>query len=155
MDLSKLNEMQQKAVRTVDGPVLILAGAGSGKTSVLTNRIAYLIEECGVDPYNILALTFTNKAAQEMKERVERLVDADLRFMAISTFHSVCAKFLRYDAELLGYTNSFTIYDSDDSLSLIKRLCKDDYYYGIKPAVARHLISRIKNGLSSENGCWN
>ncbi len=151
MDLSKLNEMQQKAVRTVDGPVLILAGAGSGKTSVLTNRIAYLIEECGVDPYNILALTFTNKAAQEMKERVERLVDADLRFMAISTFHSVCAKFLRYDAELLGYTNSFTIYDSDDSLSLIKRLCKDDYYYGIKPAAARHLISRIKNGLSSEN----
>ena len=94
MDLSFLSEVQQRAVRATEGPVLVLAGAGSGKTSVLTNRVAYLVNEKGVDPFSILAITFTNKAANEMKERISALVDFDVSRMAISTFHSMCAKFL-------------------------------------------------------------
>ena len=113
MDLSMLNEPQRRAVLTTRGPLLVLAGAGSGKTRVLTHRIAYLLEQ-GVPAYSILALTFTNKAAREMLERVNRLAGEAASDAWVSTFHSSCARILRRDIEKLGYTRSFTIYDTDD-----------------------------------------
>ncbi|MBR3739147.1 MAG: DNA helicase PcrA [Clostridia bacterium] len=119
MDLSALNPMQKKAVEMLEGPVLILAGAGSGKTRTLTYRIANLIDH-GVKPWHILALTFTNKAARQMRERVEKLVGTDARDMWIGTFHSICVRILRRDIEKLGYQRSFTIYDEDDQLRVIK-----------------------------------
>ena len=119
IDLNALNPMQRKAAETLAGPVLILAGAGSGKTRALTYRIANLIAH-DVPPYHILALTFTNKAAREMRERVERLVGANAEDMWIGTFHSVCVRILRRDIEKLGYQRSFTIYDDDDQLRVIK-----------------------------------
>ena len=119
MDLSALNPMQKQAAETLTGPVLILAGAGSGKTRTLTYRIANLISH-GVKPWHILALTFTNKAAREMRERVERLVGEDAQDMWLGTFHSVCVRILRRDIEKLGYKRSFTIYDDDDQLRVIK-----------------------------------
>src|SRR5450432_508666 len=127
--LSELNDEQRKAVLATDGPLLILAGAGSGKTRVITYRIAYLISEKGVPPWNILAVTFTNKAAQEMRERVQRLLrDQQLSSApTVSTFHSLCVRILRQDIEQLkaGYSRSFTIYDQDDSQRLIKNCIKD------------------------------
>ncbi len=119
MDLTALNPMQRKAAETLEGPVLILAGAGSGKTRTLTYRIANLISH-GVKPWHILALTFTNKAAREMRERVEKLIGADAEDMWIGTFHSICVRILRRDIEKLGYQRSFTIYDDDDQLRVIK-----------------------------------
>jgi DNA helicase-2/ATP-dependent DNA helicase PcrA len=119
-----LNEQQKKGVFTTDGPVLILAGAGSGKTSVLTRRIAYLIEEKKVNPWNILAITFTNKAAGEMRERVDNLVGFGSESIWVSTFHSTCVRILRRHIDRLGFDNSFTIYDSDDSKSVMKDVCK-------------------------------
>ena len=112
MNLDFLSDVQRKAVTTTKGPVLVLAGAGSGKTSVLTNRVAYLIKEKGVSPASILAITFTNKAAREMRERIEKLTGAAAGDIMISTFHSMCARFLRYDADKIGYDRNFTIYDS-------------------------------------------
>ena len=123
MDLSALNPMQKKAVEMLEGPVLILAGAGSGKTRTLTYRIANLIDH-GVKPWHILALTFTNKAARQMRERVEKLVGTDARDMWIGTFHSICVRILRRDIEKLGYQRSFTIYDEDDQIRVIKDLVK-------------------------------
>ena len=119
-----LNEQQKEAVFTVDGPLLILAGAGSGKTSVITHRVAYLIDEAGVNPYNILAITFTNKAAGEMRERVDKLVGFGSEQIHVSTFHSMCVRILRRNAELIGYDSNFTIYDTDDQKHLIKEVCK-------------------------------
>ena len=119
-----LNEQQKEAVYHTEGPLLILAGAGSGKTRVLTHRIAYLIEEKGVNPWNILAITFTNKAAGEMRERVDRLVGFGSESIWVSTFHSMCVRILRRHIELLGYDNSFTIYDTDDQKTLMKDICK-------------------------------
>ena len=101
----KLNDMQQEAVLHIDGPLLILAGAGSGKTRVLTNRIAYLIGECGVEPWQILAITFTNKAADEMRERVDRIVGDRAQEVWVATFHSTCVRILRRHADRLGYTS--------------------------------------------------
>lgn len=118
--LSDLNPVQQEAVKALNGPVMIIAGAGSGKTRVLTYRVAYLIS-CGVPPYQILALTFTNKAANEMKERIVRLVGDKASEVWMGTFHSMFARILRKEASLLGYTRSFTIYDSDDSVSAVRR----------------------------------
>ena len=127
--LDSLNEQQQEAVRTTEGPLLILAGAGSGKTRVIAHRIAYLIAEKSVAPWNILAVTFTNKAAQEMRQRVQRLLrDEELSsWPLVSTFHSLCVRILRQDIEKLNdkYTRTFTIYDQDDSLRLIKNCVKD------------------------------
>ncbi len=121
---SGLNEKQTEAVLQTEGPVLILAGAGSGKTRVLTHRVAYLIEEKQVNPWNILAITFTNKAAGEMRERVDSLVGADGGSVWVSTFHSACVRFLRRFIDRLGYDSNFTIYDGDDQKSLIKDICK-------------------------------
>ena len=119
-----LNEEQKKGVFTTEGPVLLLAGAGSGKTRVLTHRIAYLIDELGVNSYHIMAITFTNKAAGEMKERVERLVGMGADSIWVTTFHSTCVRILRRFADRLGYDNSFTIYDTDDQKSVMKDVCK-------------------------------
>ena len=118
-----LNERQREGVFTVDGPVLLLAGAGSGKTRVLTHRIAYLIEEMGVNPWNIMAITFTNKAAGEMKERVEKLVEFGGSIW-VSTFHSTCVRILRRYIDRLGYDNNFVIYDSDDQRAVMKEVCR-------------------------------
>lgn len=120
----KLNSRQQEAVLHTEGPLLILAGAGSGKTRVLTHRIAYLIDEKGVNPWNILAITFTNKAASEMRERVDQIVGFGSESIWVSTFHSTCARILRRYIDRLGFDNRFTIYDTDDQKSLVKDICR-------------------------------
>ena len=119
-----LNEQQKLGVITTEGPVLILAGAGSGKTRVLTHRTAYLIEEKGVNPYNIMAITFTNKAAGAMRERIDALVGYGSESIWVSTFHSSCVRILRRHIDRIGYDTNFTIYDSDDSKSVMKEICK-------------------------------
>ncbi|MFN5218104.1 MAG: ATP-dependent helicase [Sphingomonadales bacterium] len=146
--LEKLNDPQRQAVTHTDGPVMIIAGAGSGKTRVLTFRIAHLLQK-GVDPFSILSLTFTNKAAREMRNRIENLVGAAARSLWMGTFHSVFARILRQEAERLGYPSNFTIYDTDDSKSLIKTILKemnlDDKTY--KPGMVLGRISMAKNNL--------
>ncbi len=147
--LDELNEPQRQAVLHKDGPVMIIAGAGSGKTKVITTRIAHLMS-LGVDPFNILALTFTNKAAAEMKERIERILGGtEARNLYIGTFHSVFARILRAEATKLGYPSNFTIYDTDDAKSVIKAIVNefnlDDKQY--KPNVVYNRISSAKNGL--------
>ena len=148
--LDALNNTQREAVMYTEGPSLIVAGAGSGKTRVLTYRIAYLLQQ-GVPASSILALTFTNKAAREMKERIQKLVGTDARYLWMGTFHSICAKLLRRDAERLGYTRDFTIYDTTDSKSLLKGICKerglDEKIY--KPSAVLARISMAKNNLIS------
>ena len=119
-----LNEQQKQGVFTTEGPVLILAGAGSGKTRVLTHRIAYLIEEKKVNPYNILAITFTNKAAAEMRERADSLLGMDAGGAWIMTFHSACVRILRRHIERIGYADSFTIYDTDDQKTVVRQILK-------------------------------
>ena len=148
--LQQLNESQRLAVEYCDGASLVIAGAGSGKTRVLTYKIAYLMQQHGLKPWNILALTFTNKAAREMKERIARLVGADdARYLNMGTFHSVFARILRAEAERLGYTSSFTIYDQSDARSLVKSIVKemqlDDKVY--KPSSVSDQISMAKNHL--------
>ena len=123
--LADLNPIQREAVIHERGPLLIVAGAGSGKRRVLTQRIGYLIAEAGVSPFQILAITFTNKAAQEMKERVAALVGPVAEKMWVSTFHAACVRMLRRDAARLGYPSSFTIYDETDSLRLISYVLRD------------------------------
>jgi len=147
--LDELNEPQREAVLHKDGPVMIVAGAGSGKTKVLTTRIAHLMS-LGVDAFNILALTFTNKAAAEMKERIEKtLGNTEARNLYIGTFHSVFARILRAEAGKLGYPNNFTIYDTDDAKSVIKTVVNelnlDDKHY--KPNIVYNRISSAKNSL--------
>ena len=123
-----LNQQQLEAVETIEGPILILAGAGSGKTRVITHRIVYLIEQ-GVRPEQILAVTFTNKAANEMKERIEKMIGNERRVSSplISTFHSLCVRILRRDVEKMnaGYTRNFTIYDTDDQARVVRTIMKD------------------------------
>ncbi len=148
--LSGLNEPQREAVLHKNGPIMIIAGAGSGKTKVLTTRIAHLMAEHKVDSFNILALTFTNKAAKEMKERVEHtLGSTEARNLYIGTFHSVFARILRSEAHRLGYPNSFTIYDTDDAKSVVKSVVNelnlDDKHY--KPGTVYNRISSAKNAL--------
>jgi DNA helicase-2/ATP-dependent DNA helicase PcrA len=150
--LDKLNESQREAVVYNDGPQLIIAGAGSGKTRVLTYKIAYLLQHEGVSPWNVLALTFTNKAANEMKERIGNLIGAQqAMYLNMGTFHSMFSRILRREAPLIGYRSNFTIYDEADSRSLIKTIVKemnlDDKVY--KPASVHALISMAKNHLIS------
>ena len=144
-----LNEPQREAVYYTEGPLLILAGAGSGKTRVLTHRIAYLIEEKGVNPWNILAITFTNKAAGEMRERVDRLVGFGSESIWVSTFHSMCVRILRRHISLLGYDTNFTIYDADVQKTLMKDVCKllqiDTKIYKERALLAA--VSHAKNEL--------
>ncbi|MGN0141396.1 MAG: DNA helicase PcrA, partial [Roseburia sp.] len=148
-----LNEQQKQGVFTTEGPVLILAGAGSGKTRVLTHRTAYLIEEKGVNPYHILAITFTNKAAGEMRERIDNLVGYGSESIWVSTFHSTCVRILRRYIDRLGFDTNFTIYDSDDSKSVMKDVCKrlnvDTKIYKEKKLLAA--ISAAKDELISPN----
>ena len=152
--LDGLNESQILATKVINGPIMVIAGAGSGKTKVLTHRIAYLIEN-GVDPFNILSLTFTNKAAQEMKQRISLMVGEDkARNIWMGTFHSVFARILRVEHEKIGFPSNFTIYDTQDSKNLIKTIVKeknlDDKLY--KPGIIYNRISAAKNSLiSSEN----
>jgi DNA helicase II / ATP-dependent DNA helicase PcrA len=148
--LDELNEPQRTAVEHKDGPIMIIAGAGSGKTKVLTTRIAHLMGYHHVDSFNILALTFTNKAAAEMKERVEKVLgNTEARNLYIGTFHSVFARILRGEANKIGYPNNFTIYDTDDAKSVVKTVLKemdlDDKHY--KPNVVYNRISSAKNSL--------
>ena len=146
--LEELNESQRNAVLYNDGPSLVIAGAGSGKTRVLTYKIAYLLEQ-GYKPWSILALTFTNKAAREMKERIARRVGEEARYLWMGTFHSIFSRILRAEAQVIGFTSSFTIYDSSDSKSLIKSIVKemhlDDKTY--KPGMIQSRISNAKNHL--------
>ena len=138
-----LNEQQQEAVFCTEGPLLLLAGAGSGKTRVLTHRIAYLMDQ-GVNPYHIMAITFTNKAAKEMRERVDDLVGYGAEHIWVSTFHSTCVRILRRHIDKLGYGNSFTIYDADDQKSLIKQICKQ-YKIDTKMMPERKIINEISS----------
>ena len=146
--LDELNDGQRAAVLYNDGPSLVIAGAGSGKTRVLTYKIAHLLEQ-GFDPWNILALTFTNKAAREMKERIARQVGDRARYLWMGTFHSIFSRILRIESSSIGFTSNFTIYDSSDSKSLIKSIVKemqlDDKVY--KPGMIQSRISNAKNRL--------
>ena len=146
-----LNPERKRAVFHDKGPLLILAGAGSGKTRVLTHRIAYLIEECDVNPYHILAITFTNKAAKEMRERVDALIGFGSEDVLVSTFHSMCVRFLRRDIEALGYERSFTIYDTDNQKTLMREVCKylDIDTKQTKERTFINAISAAKNELIS------
>ncbi len=146
MNLEGLNEKQKEAVLHNKGPLLVLAGAGSGKTRVLTTSIANLIENEKVDPRNILAITFTNKAANEMKDRVSNLLNIDVSRLWIGTFHSICARILRMNIEKIGYNSNFTIYDTNDQRTLIKEIINDlGYKDEISPRDAQNLISSLKN----------
>lgn len=148
---NSLNPMQQEAVYYTEGPLLILAGAGSGKTRVLTHRAAYLIEEKGVNPWNIMAITFTNKAAGEMRERIDKLVQFGAESIWVSTFHSSCVKILRRFIDYLGYSSNFTIYDTDDQKTLMKQILKkmdlDPKQY--RERMVMSVISAAKNELIS------
>lgn len=155
--LKGLNEPQFEAVTTLEGPLMVLAGAGSGKTRVLTMRIAHLITN-GIDPFNILALTFTNKAAKEMKERIAKLVgDSNARSLWMGTFHSVFARILRIEGHYLGYPSNFTIYDTQDALNVLKKVIKDlgidAEIYKAKKVMSR--ISQYKNNLITVNAYFN
>ena len=146
--LEGLSPAQRDAVVNYEGPSLIIAGAGSGKTRVLTSRIAYMLRQ-GVNPRSILALTFTNKAAREMRERIEKMVGAEARFIRMGTFHSVFARLLRENAEKIGFPQSYTIYESNDAKNLVKSIIKEmnlsEERY--KPQAVASRISMAKNGL--------
>ncbi len=153
MKLDTLNKEQKEAVEYLNGPLLVLAGAGSGKTKVLTTRIANLIDK-GVSPYNILAITFTNKAAAEMKGRVIKLVGGEASNMQISTFHSFGLKIIRENHGLLGLDNNFAIFDVDDSITAIKRVLNRLNIDSKKftPKAFQHKISSLKNDLINSDG---
>lgn len=153
--LAGLNPQQREAVLATDGPLLLLAGAGSGKTRVLTQRIAYLLKEKNVVPWSILAITFTNKAAREMKERISSIVGPDAEDIWISTFHSMCVRILRRDIDRLGYNRNFTILDSSDQLSVVKQ-CEKDLNIDPKkydPRAVLGMISSAKNELKTAEQC--
>ena len=151
LDLKNLNPEQLEAVKHMDGPILVFAGAGSGKTRVLTHKIAYLIESVGLPPEHILAVTFTNKAAQEMAQRVHSIISVDSSKLNIGTFHSICAGILRKHIHHLGYDNNFTIYDQKDAISVVKNVILN---MGLdikqfEPKYFYYLISNAKNQLLS------
>ncbi|MGD8426093.1 MAG: UvrD-helicase domain-containing protein [Balneolaceae bacterium] len=146
-----LNEQQKRAVRHTEGPLLIVAGAGSGKTRVLTYRIAYLIQQQKAAPNEILALTFTNKAAKEMKERIQQLIGDEARRLWMGTFHSVFSKILRFEAEKIGFNSNYSIYDTEDSKNAIKQILRENNYdpKEIQPRIIQRRISDAKNELIS------
>ena len=147
MSKRNLNRVQKSAVESFGRPVLIFAGAGSGKTRVLTHKIAHLIEKGLVSPLNILAVTFTNKAAQEMRERVSKLLKDKNTFVNLGTFHSICARILRKEIQHLGYTADFSIFDVKNQISLVKVVLNamDIPKNYVTPQEARHKISYFKN----------
>lgn len=152
MNLDNLNDRQREAVENTDGPMLILAGAGSGKTKVLTTKIAYCLEKGLCSKYEILAITFTNKAAKEMKERVENILQEDVDSMWIGTFHAICSRILRVEIERIGFERNFTVYDRADQISLVKECLKD---MGVDPKNVEikneiNTISRLKNAGATE-----
>ena len=149
--LESLNPVQRQAVQHTEGPLLLLSGAGSGKTRVITHRIAYLIRQHNISPFNILAVTFTNKAAAEMKGRLEKLIGADSQLLWAATFHSTCARILRKDIERLGYSRSFTIYDTADQLTLIKDILKQLQLResDVHPKAVHGSIGKAKNELTT------
>ena len=142
--LADLNPAQREAVLTTEGPLLVIAGAGSGKTRVLTYRVAHLIAACGVKPNEILAITFTNKAAGEMRERLEGLLGGVARAIWILTFHAACGRILRREAPRLGYRSNFTIYDQADQIRLVKQ-CLEDLERDPKRFVPRGIHTQISN----------
>src|SRR5206468_1854982 len=152
-----LNPEQREAVLQIKGPLLILAGAGSGKTRVITSRIAYLVGDGHAQPHEILAVTFTNKAAEEMRTRVETLLGSDCSRMWVSTFHSLCARLLRREAPAIGLSRDFVIYDSSDQLTVVKRALKnlhiDDSF--IQPRAALSRISHAKNRMEGPDDVAN
>src|SRR6188768_85891 len=147
--LDTLNPEQREAVLHINGPLLILAGAGSGKTRVITSRIAYLVGDGHAKPHEVLAVTFTNKAAEEMRARVESLLGSDVTGMWVSTFHALCARLLRREAPAIGLSRDFVIYDSSDQLSVVKQALKelhiDDSF--VQPRAALSRISHAKNRM--------
>ena len=145
IDLNSLNPEQREAVECTEGPLLVLAGAGSGKTRVLTYRIAHMVEDLSVPPWQILAITFTNKAANEMRERLDGIVGPAARGMWVSTFHSMCVRILRANAEVLGFSNSFTIYADDDSKRLVKDIMAN---LSIDPK--RFPVNALRNRISHD-----
>src|SRR2546425_11751873 len=160
--LEALNPEQREAVLQIRGPLLILAGAGSGKTRVITSRVAYLVGNGNAQPEEVLAVTFTNKAAEEMRSRVEALLGADCSRMWVSTFHSLCARLLRREAPAIALSRDFVIYDSADQLSVVKQALKslhiDDSF--IQPRAALSRISSAKNRMEgpevmAESADWN
>ena len=152
MDLTKFNPQQQEAITSTAPYIKVIAGAGSGKTAVLTNRIVYLIKERAVDERKILAITFTNKAANEMKERVMQLLEKEVFLGLITTFHSFCLRVLKEDINVLGYTRDFNIIDSDDQKTILKNINKklnyDKDYFQVKSIIA--YISNHKNNYYPE-----
>src|SRR5262247_1263090 len=149
--LETLNPEQREAVLHIKGPLLILAGAGSGKTRVITSRVAYLVGDGHAKPEEVLAVTFTNKAAEEMRARVEALLGSDCSRMWVSTFHSLCARLLRREAPAIGLSRDFVIYDSSDQLTVVKQALKalqiDDAF--VQPRAALSRISQAKNRMES------
>ena len=146
--LNELNTAQQEAVQCIDGPLMVIAGAGSGKTRVLTYRIAYMLTQ-GIDPFRILALTFTNKAAAEMKERIFKLVGgSNAKSVIMGTFHSVFYRILRAEGDKLGYTHNLTVYDTDDSKSVLRSIIKE-MNLDPKVYVVNTVLSRISSAKSS------
>ncbi|MCL6639676.1 MAG: UvrD-helicase domain-containing protein, partial [Firmicutes bacterium] len=147
--LAELNPAQAEAVTHGEGPLLVLAGPGSGKTRVITHRIAYLINICGVRPHNIMAVTFTNKAANEMRERLERLVPGQVAGLTLGTFHAICARLLRREGTAIGLDSDFVIYDDSDQQTMVKRILKemnlDDKMY--RPSAIQAHISAAKSEL--------
>ena len=152
--LASLNPAQQEAVRTTSGPLLIIAGPGSGKTRVITSRIAYLVTSCGVSPHSIMAVTFTNRAAREMRDRLERLLGSACDGLTVGTFHAICCRILRTDGEVVGLSHGFVVYDDEDQVNLIKQslqdLKLDPKQYS--PRVIQASISSAKSHLLSEQG---
>src|ERR1043165_6844377 len=160
--LNSLNPEQREAVLHINGPLLILAGAGSGKTRVITSRVAYLVGNGHAQPHEVLAVTFTNKAAEEMRARVEALLGEDCSRMWVSTFHSLCARLLRREAPAIGLSRDFVIYDSSDQLTVVKQALKelhiDDSF--VQPRAALSRISHAKNRMEgpdelAKSAAWN
>ena len=146
--LAKLNAAQKEAVETIEGPVLILAGPGSGKTRVITHRVAYLMNVCGISPHHIMAVTFTNKAAREMEERLSELAPGSVQSLTLGTFHAICARILRRDGKACGIEPGFVIYDDDDQLDLVKRALQE-LNLDPKKFVPRAILSVISSNKSN------